>query len=193
MLKQIKTVFNTFCGDSVGISLDGLQQAMSLLHGEMTRDEVMELFDFVDIDDSKLIDMKEFLVALTVGYVLEVIPAFSSNQWSQVRSASPVNRDKKSTQDFSNIGPEQPTKGSMSGYINKHSEIKEMLNLIVTAYLLFDPQAEGFIRKTMVEKLMEEDGHREGSNCILSEQRWKEMVYLHMKFHLSKSIFLFYL
>jgi hypothetical protein len=31
------------------------------------RDEITELFDFVDLDDSKVIEFKEFLVALTVG------------------------------------------------------------------------------------------------------------------------------
>ena len=51
-----------------------------------------------------------------------------------------------------------------------------MLNLVVSAYLIFDPDGKGFIEKTQVEKMMEEHGHKQGSNAMLSQQRWSEMV-----------------
>jgi hypothetical protein len=33
----------------------------------LDRQEIADLFEFVDLDDSKVIEFKEFLVALTVG------------------------------------------------------------------------------------------------------------------------------
>lgn len=62
----------------------------------------------------------------------------------------------------------------------KQEELKNMLNLIVSAYLLFDKKCQGFIQKTTVDAMMEE--HKQGSgahsnqNAMLSQQRWKEMV-----------------
>lgn len=57
-------------------------------------------------------------------------------------------------------------------------EIKEMLNLIVIAYLLFDPQGKGFIERSGIEKTLDEHGdkHNHRSNAVLSQQRWAEMV-----------------
>lgn len=53
------------------MNYDGLKNALGILHGPMERDEIIELFEFVDLDDSKVIEFKEFLVALTVG-MLEI-------------------------------------------------------------------------------------------------------------------------
>ena len=55
--------------------------------------------------------------------------------------------------------------------------LTEYYELIVTAYLLFDKEAKGFITKKSVEALLEEQGGKNlGSGHFLSEQRWKEMV-----------------
>eukprot|EP01042_Synura_sphagnicola_P000805 gene805-892_t len=156
---------------------------MVLLHGDVTKEEVMELFDFVDIDDSKLIDLKEFLVALCVGYILEVIPAFSTKEDSSSYTFS-SNRPSQRNTDAENFSPvlvedvpseQRKPQRTVSGFMGKGNEVREMLNLIVTAYLLFDPEAQGYIEKTAVEKLLEEDGHKQGKNALLSEQKWKEM------------------
>ena len=186
VISEIKSVFRTFSGDLSGISLDGLQKAMVLLHGDVTKQEVMELFDFVDIDDSKLIDLKEFLVALCVGYILEVIPAFSTKEDSSSYTFSSNQPSQRNT-DAENFSPvlvedvpseQRKPQRTVSGFMGKGNEVREMLNLIVTAYLLFDPEAQGYIEKTAVEKLLEEDGHKQGKNALLSEQKWKEMVKL---------------
>lgn len=41
--------------------------------------------------------------------------------------------------------------------------------------MIFDKEGEGFIRKTSVEKILEESGHKEGGGHALSDQRWSEM------------------
>ncbi len=103
----------------------------------MTLDEVQDLFNFVDINDSHEIDLKEFLVALTVGSVLENLKFDSSK-----------------------------------------GELVEMLGLIVSAYLLFDPNASGSITKGDIEKMISES-HHVGAGSMLSKERWDEMDWDH--------------
>ncbi|CAE7779813.1 CML22, partial [Symbiodinium microadriaticum] len=66
VLAYIKAVFGSHSGGSAGLNFDGLKSALNVLHGPMEKDEILELFEFVDLDDSKVIEFKEFLVALTV-------------------------------------------------------------------------------------------------------------------------------
>ncbi len=125
----------------------------------------------MDLDSSKVIELKEFLVALTVGYVIESIPTFKT-----LRRAS-------------NVGAEMHahgvavSRGTMASSANmtdlvrtEADELKNMLNLIVTAYLLFDPEGEGHIKKDSLEKWVEEGGEKTRKNMHLTEQLWQEMV-----------------
>ena len=79
VLKLIKDVFHDISG---GRSLDfeGLHRAMSKLHGALEKEEVRNLFDFIDLDDSHEIELKEFLVALVIGYVLDAVPTKNQNE-----------------------------------------------------------------------------------------------------------------
>ena len=54
--------------------------------------------------------------------------------------------------------------------------MKNVCNLILSAYLLFDPKGQGFITKKGVEEMIK--GKTEGGNrnLLLNENRWKEMV-----------------
>lgn len=162
VLKDVKAVFAEVSTDDDGLNLDGLQEAMNHLQVNMTKEEVADLFGFIDLDGSMKIELKEFLVALTIGMVLDAIPAFgvveqpSSGKQIELNS---VNASSKATT-----------------LHRKNHEIKDMLNLIVSAYLLFDPEGKGYILKSSVEKLLEESGHQAGKNAMLSQDKWKEMV-----------------
>lgn len=155
-LKQVKLVFESLSKGEVGLNLDGLQQALQELNVSMTKDEVIELFGFIDLDGSLKIEIKEFLVALTIGMVLEVIPALTSET-----STSLSNNEIALSRNI---------------LYQRNTELKEMLNLIVSAYLLFDPEGKGYISKDSVERLLEESGHVAGKNAMLSQDKWKEMV-----------------
>jgi hypothetical protein len=54
-------------------------------------------------------------------------------------------------------------------------EINMVLNLIVSAYLLFDPNGNGYISRESVQGMIEE-GKGKNSNAMLSQDRWGEMV-----------------
>lgn len=115
----------------------------------------------VDLDDSDIIELKEFLVALTVAHALGLISLSDSQKVA--------------------------TEGQENKMITKTSlitanDVKNVCNLILSAYLLFDPTGKGFITKKGVEQMIKkgkskskEEGNR---NLLLNESRWKEMVRL---------------
>lgn len=118
------------------------------------REDILDIFEFVDLDDSRVIELKEFLVALTVAHALDLIPVEPADPKEDTRQAS------------------------FSGAVNSTS-IKALCNLIVSAYLLFDSDGKGCITKTTVQKIIDEKKsgpHNSNSNGMLSEQRWSEMV-----------------
>ena len=99
--------------------------------------------------------MKEFLVALTIGMVLEVIPAFSDIH------------NTPTTQQTKQAGmPPAPIKRSFSVLLGHNHEIKEMLNLIVSAYLIFDVEGRGYISRDVIENMIEEVGAHDDDGDI---------------------------
>lgn len=159
VLGYVKTIFNEIAVDGK-LDNDGLQAAMKRLEVNLTLEEFLDLFDFIDVQESHVITIKEFLVALTIGMVLDVIPAFQNHPPSEVN-------------------PKPPIKRSFSGLLGHNHEIREMLNLIVSAYLIFDPDGKGFIDRKNVEQMLDEHGQsKKSNNVMLSQQRWNEMVCL---------------
>ncbi len=126
----------------------------------LCREDILDIFEFVDLDDSRMIEFKEFLVALTVAHALDIIH---------------VNEDDKTNSDV--------RRASFIGSIDVSSaSIKALCNLIVSAYLLFDTKGEGFITKTGVQKIIDEaappgsSSNKQKGNGMMSQQRWQEMV-----------------
>jgi len=152
VIKEVKDVYEELSGGK-GLNLEGLQNAITRLHGSLTVSEIKDLFGFIDLDESKSIELNEFLVALTIGMCLETFPTLQpgSDNGSNLR------------------------KQSMSTFHGKQSEVYEMLNLIVSAYLLFDSKAEGFIRKEAVDEMLDEAGKKQKHNAMLNQDRWAEM------------------
>jgi len=153
VLGYVRLVFDQVATDGK-LDNEGLQAAMKRLNVNLSLDDLLDLFDFVDVQARNVINMKEFLVALTVGMVLDIIPALAA-----------PNKD----------GSARPLRQSISGFLGHTNEVKEMLDLIVCAYLIFDPQGKGFIERASVEKLLIEQGKMGKTNAILSQQRWDEM------------------
>lgn len=160
VLGYVKTAFNELAKNEK-LDFDGLKQVMKRMDINMDAQEVADLFDFVNVQDSKQVTIKEFLTALTISMVLDAIPALQAPEPS-VHGEAP---------------PKPVMKRSISGFLGHNGEIKEMLNLIVSAYLIFDPDGKGFIEKDGVQRMLQEQGGK-GSNAMLSQQRWDEMVKL---------------
>lgn len=154
----IKAVFNEVAKDG-SLDHDGLECMMKRLGVDMRLDEMLDLFDFINVQEQKTISIKEFLVALAVGMVLDAIPALVAPE--------------------KEISVGKARSVSVSGFLGHQLEVKEMLNLIVAAYLLFDPNGKGYIERKGIEQMLDEHGGAGGkNNAVLSQQRWAEMVSL---------------
>lgn len=120
------------------------------------RKDITDIFEVVDLDDSDVIELKEFLVALTVAHALGLIHLSGSQKGHP--------EDRK-------IGKDHEITAN---------DVKNVCNLILSAYLLFDPSGKGFITKAGVEKMIKDGKYASkdsgGRNLMLNESRWKEMV-----------------
>ena len=159
--KYLKKLFHDFA-DPANKSLDmpGLEIVLKHLNCEIDSENLVELFEYSDVYHTHKINLKEFLVALTVEYILGKLN-ISNVPFSE---------------SFFSLLETDISSNSSSKVIDHRSELKEMLDLIIGGYLLFDVEGEGLIRKSSVEKIMEESGHKAGAKAMLGEQRWKEMV-----------------
>lgn len=201
VLGYVRLVFEQVAKDGK-LDNQGLLTAMKQFNVNLSLEDLLDLFDFVDVQANHVISIKEFLVALTVGMVLDIIPALTNQSLevyqTQIAEAhaddqrSP-SRDEKETipdDDASEGGKSPKTTGegvkehkeksplrrSISRFLGHTIEVKEMLNLIVLAYLIFDPEGKGYIERKTIEGMFQEYGSSGKNNVMLSKQRWNKMV-----------------
>ena len=156
VLGYVKDNFLACSADGKFVDMAGLNKAITNIKGSRpSEEEVKEIFNFADLHEDVRINLKEFVVALTLGVVLDSI----------------------------NFGEEKvklapsPRRQSMSSFFGHPKEVYNMLSLIVSAYLLFDKDGSGRIQRDTVTKLLDERGHKDSSssNAMLSQERWKEL------------------
>jgi len=155
---SVKRVFKSYANDKGRIEKANLVRVMGRLHQDLSQEEVDDLFSFVDIDLSSSIDFREFLVALCVCSVLGKLTS------DKIGSASPEQSVRKAS--------------GLNNLAQHKKEVIEMLDLILSAYLLFDPKGTGSISAKQVDQIIEEHCKRSGgagSDHYLSKQMWSEM------------------
>jgi Ca2+-binding EF-hand superfamily protein len=155
----IKNIFKAYSEDGgKTLGKKGLATAMSRLQSSLADEaEIDELYRFIDIDISNAIEFREFLIALCVCNLLGKLTA-----------------DGITTRDD---GATVRAKSWVSNLSERRIECMQMLELIIVAYLLFDPKGRGLITMREVEKVLEEHSKNGGSHSdhFLSKQMWKEM------------------
>lgn len=185
-LSIIKDAFNSHATDG-SLNFEGLVKAMNVLHGRMTEHDIRLLFDFVDLDDSKSIEIKEFLVALTVGHCLHLVPEIIGEETyaratEGVDSApTPVNGNVVIPVDnpSADIKPEPIVVSEETK--KKAKEIAEMLDLVVTAWILFDAKGKGYVDKAAITQVMGDGGgsnvkkSQKGAGNSIGDDKMKEM------------------
>jgi Ca2+-binding EF-hand superfamily protein len=151
VLTTIKRVFKAHSEDGGrSITKEGLHKVMSRLHNELCESDINDLFSFVDIDTSNSIDFKEFLVSLSVCMVLGKITADGIGTMSKSNEApTPMPTIRKS-----NLGKDGEE--GLSSLASYKTEAMSMLSLILSAYLLFDPEGKGTISRKQVDAMLEE-------------------------------------
>ncbi len=152
VLGYVKDVFTGMAAGAEGLGPIDLEKALKSLKGSSSPEEVKEIFDFSDLEQTRLVDLKEFVVALTVSIALEKV-----NFGTEKVQLAP-----------------SPRRQSISSFFGHPREVYSMLRLIISAYLLFDPEGKGFINKDQVGEMLKESGSR-GDNSMLSNERWAEL------------------
>lgn len=169
-LDLVKTAFLANATPDGTLNFKGLMDSMTMVHGHMTEEEVRTVFDFVDLDESLSISMKEFLVALCVGYCLEDVPILDETKTNEHHQKLPVR---------SSSAKVISTKSAAS----IHDEVSTMLDLIIHAYILFDPDGKGVIEKQALANVL---GNQQSGGAsattksthtggMVTENKWNEM------------------
>lgn len=156
VLRYLRKTFFDSADANGRMSLSLVPQVMQTLHKALTEDEVFDLFDFIDVTHAHSVGVKEFLIALCVGHLLGIIPALEELSVSQI---------------FVQL-QENPLSEQLH---NRHADIKEVLELIVSTFILFDPQGNGCINQSQVLLMIRERGKRDGLDLMFSEERWSEV------------------
>ena len=158
VIKLVRKVFQDIAerGGKKCLDMPGLRIAMQKLHGNMSDADIRSLFDFIDLDDSHEIDLKEFLVALVIGYILDVVPKNDDEGGNSTTDEEPTTTTDDTAASANDNSPQGPMPKlrkrdslvSVNSLLAKQDELREMMTLIVTAHLLFDKNATGIIMRT---------------------------------------------
>ncbi len=192
VIKLVRKVFQDIAerGGKKCLDMPGLRIAMQKLHGNMSDADIRSLFDFIDLDDSHEIDLKEFLVALVIGYILDVVPKNDDEGGNSTTDEEPTTTTDDTAASANDKSPQGPMPKlrkrdslvSVNSLLAKQDELREMMTLIVTAHLLFDKNATGIIMRTDVEKILSSQDSissssklKKKSNPLINDERWKEM------------------
>ena len=111
------------------IEYDELGEAMKKLHAELRDDDLREIFAESDMLHNNKLSLREFVICLALGFILELIPDFSQSN----RIAS----SKKSLQ----------KQQSLSNMLGAKDKLADAFQCVLEAYLFFDRHCEGVIRK----------------------------------------------
>ncbi|CAN0544017.1 unnamed protein product, partial [Ectocarpus sp. 12 AP-2014] len=135
------------------IDMCEMSTAMKDLKVNLSEDEIKALFKMADFYEDKQLTMKQFLVVLAMGYVLDAIPDLmekSANAEAEAAARAAGRR--------------------MSNFYNKEQTVRNALELFTYAYLLFDKECKGVISREQVMIVVAENGQKdEGSMSILSQ------------------------
>uniref|UniRef100_A0A7S3JQF5 EF-hand domain-containing protein n=1 Tax=Aureoumbra lagunensis TaxID=44058 RepID=A0A7S3JQF5_9STRA len=134
-----------------------------------TYKRILKVFKMLDHDDSGALDTSE-LDQLIDLLKIPVKP----EELKSIQKESDVDGDSNiSFKEFFvtlilvYLVSEQRSENSES-----NSNIQHLADSIISAYLIFDPECFGYIKKTQVAQLSTRD---DGSDIFLNEDRWKEM------------------
>jgi hypothetical protein len=200
VLGTIKKVFTAYSTDGgKTITKEGLQKCMMRLHSNLADSDLQDLFSFIDLDHSKTIDLKEFVVSLTVCMLLGKLTVAGLEETDD--NATTTTTTTTSTSTSPSAASASPSAAASPGkppalaekggksIVTYRKECIEMLNLILVAYLTFDPEGSGSIKKHMVEKILEEHTSRSvrrsgrdgpaGGHFFVSAATWERMDWNH--------------
>ena len=173
-----------------GLTSSGLSQAVHYLHQDVSDVLLQQVFEFTDVNTSREMDFKAFLAALTLVVTITDLGQSSVKHLEQ----SPPGEAASASEGPSKVEEGKSAGGASvtfkEGSYDSYEELKTMLGLIVSAYLLFDTECNGYIERSKLDSLIQvhatatgghataitgEGGQHSLAEKMLSEHRWNEM------------------
>ena len=180
-----------------GLTSSGLSQAVHYLHQDVSDVLLQQVFEFADVNTSREMDFKAFLAALTLVVTITDLGQSSVKHLEQ--SPPPTGEAASASEGASKVEEGKSAEGGKAegasvtfkeGSYDSYAELKTMLGLIVSAYLLFDTECNGYIERSKLDSLIQvhatatgghataitgEGGQHSLAEKMLSEHRWNEM------------------
>ncbi|KAJ8598484.1 hypothetical protein CTAYLR_001340 [Chrysophaeum taylorii] len=181
--KRITTVYKSLDANGDGHLDDAeLQQMVNELgiSEEVTATDLKNIIELCDIDGDRTISLKEFIVALTILYLLKAVPSIMT-QTSPYKKVAKPSRDQldavRDAQRDDGTASPSPTAagGKQQVFLGCSNDINYLVHWVVAAYLIFDVDCTGHIDKATVQKMQRQNEKENGSDLFLSEDRWGEI------------------
>lgn len=152
-----------------GLDYDGLKAALNGLGAHMNEKDMREIFYESDMVRDNSLSKNEFVVSLTISYLLGLITSFEhifrafapapedANATTASRAVEPHHPLDHATSDSSLSAAREPLSSrdtSVTFSEDSAQVIAKTLELMVTAYLLFDDDASGTIQVNEVRNIM---------------------------------------
>ncbi|KAG6623655.1 calcium-binding protein CML22 [Phytophthora cinnamomi] len=141
----IRSIYKQYANaEKDGLDFEGLKSALSAMGAQIKESDMSELFYESDMVRDNSLTQNEFVVSLAIAHLLGLITNFDSIKNSLVHAP----------EDVTLITPpdEQP-----ADQVNASKLIAKALDLMVTAYLLFDNDASGTIQTNEVLEQMRQN------------------------------------
>ncbi|GLE04814.1 hypothetical protein PINS_up013793 [Pythium insidiosum] len=140
-----------------GLDFNGLKAVLDAIGAHMNESDMREIFYESDMVRDNSLSLKEFVVSLSISYLLGLITSFESLPRAIVHAPEEVTLTAEE-----GLPPLQLPRGEIGS--SRESIIPDdgpalvakTLEMIVTAYLMFDEDASGTIQIGEVRKVMQE-------------------------------------
>jgi len=166
---------------------------------EVSAADMKSIKELCDIDGDNTITIKEFIVTLTLLYLLKAVPSLIT----KARAMSPGARQRLRKRvpdpatmltddgDNGSTGTASPTTDGAGGanggnasptdddgnpvFLGASNDIHYLVHWVVAAYLIFDENCDGHISRDKVHEMQAAKAEEDGSDLFLSEDRWREL------------------
>lgn len=173
--RRITTVYRSLDVNGDG-SLDDTELQVMVdrlgISEDVSAADLKGVVELCDIDGDSTISLKEFIVTLTLLYLLKAVPSLLTKR-SPVKMARTI--DPKELLGDGVVTDSPKKTASTTVFLGCSKDIHYLVHWVVAAYLIFDTECTGHIDKKTVAKMQQIRASEDGSDLFLNEDRWREL------------------
>ncbi|KAA0165672.1 hypothetical protein FNF27_07588 [Cafeteria roenbergensis] len=192
--RTVRLVWRRFDADGNGtLDFDELCRCLEAMGAHVTPADAHDMFKEADVDDSKGLDFREFIVALALGCVLQLVPDEEGAGPAPRRAAVPgsdkdvVSRSNPLASASSLKPPTLGERGRSKSYVRtkQMSAVVSAMRICLETFMLFDDNGDGVLQREEVTKQLREKSRNArrhsgvgfGAASFLSQERWDAMAW----------------